>query len=383
MLEIDVDVGRLQPLLGDKALEQQIDLGRIDRGDAEDVADGGIRRRSPALAQDVLAARVVNDVVHGEKIMRVFQLGDQRELLAQGGAQRVVDHPAKICVDAGPGQVFQMLLRGLARRHRLVRILISELVEREADAAGKAHGFRDCLRIIAKQPRHFMRRLEVAFGIGLQPPADGVDRGLLANAGEHILQRTARGMVVQHLVGREQRHPGLCRKMMQPRQPPLVIAAIDQARRQPHAVGTAVAQSRQHFHDISRLETMRQRQDEKLTFGKFQQVVQFQMAFALLDPLNIVAALAAGEELAEPAVSGAVARIDENIRRAVDEDEARTDQELWLVFDCGIVELLPGPHHAGQRIVVGNADHGNTQPARLDGHRRADPSRRAGRKNSW
>ena len=89
MLEIDVDVGRLQPLLGDEALEQQIDLGRIDRGDAEHVADRGIRRRAPALAEDVLAARIMDDVVHGQKIMRVFQLGDQREFLAQGGAQRV------------------------------------------------------------------------------------------------------------------------------------------------------------------------------------------------------------------------------------------------------------------------------------------------------
>ena len=88
--------------------------------------------------------------------MRVFQLGDQRELLAQGGAERLVDLAAEIFVDAGPGQVFQMLLRGLARRHRLVRILVFELVERKLDAAGKAHGFRNRLRQIAKQPRHFI-----------------------------------------------------------------------------------------------------------------------------------------------------------------------------------------------------------------------------------
>ena len=75
--------------------------------------------------------------------MRVFQLGDQREFFAQGGAQRVVDHAAEICVDAGPGQIFQMLLRGLARRHRLVRILVFQLIQRKNDAIGKAHGFRD------------------------------------------------------------------------------------------------------------------------------------------------------------------------------------------------------------------------------------------------
>jgi hypothetical protein len=40
VLEIDVDVGRLAALLRDEALEQQVVAFRIDRGDAEDVADG-------------------------------------------------------------------------------------------------------------------------------------------------------------------------------------------------------------------------------------------------------------------------------------------------------------------------------------------------------
>ena len=89
------------------------------------------------------------------------------------------------------------------------------------------------------------------------------------------------------------------------------------------------------------------------------------MALALLDPRDVVAALAAGEQLAQPAIGGAVARIDENVRRAVDEDEARADQKFWLMLDLGIVELLPGAHHAGQRVVVGNPDHGNFELARL------------------
>ena len=55
------------------------------------------------------------------------------------------------------------------------------------------------------------------------------------------------------------------------------------------------------------------------------------MAFALFDPRDVVAALAAGEQLAEPAVSGAVARIDQDVGRVIDEDDARADQKLWLV----------------------------------------------------
>jgi uncharacterized protein YggL (DUF469 family) len=43
---------------------------------------------------------------------------------------------------------------------------------------------------------------------------------------------------------------------------------------------------------------MRQRQHQKLALGEFKQVIEPQMAFALLDPRDVVAALAAGEQLA-------------------------------------------------------------------------------------
>ena len=54
MLEIDINVGRLVTLSGDEALEQQIATRRIDFGNAEAIADGGIRRGSPPLAENPL-----------------------------------------------------------------------------------------------------------------------------------------------------------------------------------------------------------------------------------------------------------------------------------------------------------------------------------------
>ena len=81
MLEIDVDVRRLLPLRRDEALEQEVDLGRIDIGDGEAIADGGVRRRAAPLAEDVERSGVMHDVVHGEEIARVIELVDQHELL--------------------------------------------------------------------------------------------------------------------------------------------------------------------------------------------------------------------------------------------------------------------------------------------------------------
>ena len=118
---------------------------------------------------------------------------------------------------------------------------------------------------------------------------------------------------------------------MQPDQAAPVIAAIQQAGRKPHAIGAAALQLIQNLKCLCRLKAMRQRQNQKLPFGEFQEIVELQMTFALVD-LSIVSALAAGEQLAQPAVSRAVARIDQNIRRAVHEDEARTDQKLRLVL---------------------------------------------------
>src|SRR4029453_12066705 len=63
MLEIDVDVGRLLPFGGEEALEQQVDLGRIDGGDAQAIADGAVGGGAAALAEDALAAGKADGVV--------------------------------------------------------------------------------------------------------------------------------------------------------------------------------------------------------------------------------------------------------------------------------------------------------------------------------
>ena len=52
-----------------------------------------------------------------------------------------------------------------------------------------------------EQARHLLRRFEVPLGIGLQAQARVVDRAFLADAGEHVLQGTAMGRVIEHAAG--------------------------------------------------------------------------------------------------------------------------------------------------------------------------------------
>ena len=177
-----------------------------------------------------------------------------------------------------------MPLRRLARRHGFVGIAILQFIQRECDAVGETHGFCNRLRQIAKHPRHLEARLQMPLGIGLKFFPGGMDRGFFQNAGQNVLQRTSRGMVVKYLIGRQQRHAGGGSNTLQFRQTPCVVAAIQQACREPYAFcsGTASLQPVEHFQYRCRFEAMRQRQDEQLPFCKIQQIIEGEMTLALL-----------------------------------------------------------------------------------------------------
>ena len=52
VLEVDVDVRRLAPLLGHETFEEEIAPGRVDGGDPEHVAHGGVGGRPSPLGED-------------------------------------------------------------------------------------------------------------------------------------------------------------------------------------------------------------------------------------------------------------------------------------------------------------------------------------------
>ena len=162
MLEIDVDVGRLLPLRRDEALEQEVDLGRVHIGDGEAVADGGVGRRAAPLAEDVERAGIVHDVVHGEEIARVVELLDQRELLLKRIAYLLGDAVGETPGSALPGEIFEMRLRRLAVRHRLVGIFVFQLVEGEGAGVSDLDGAGERVFVAGEQPRHLLRRFRDA-----------------------------------------------------------------------------------------------------------------------------------------------------------------------------------------------------------------------------
>src|SRR5436190_6157187 len=80
--EVDVDVRRFGALLAEKALEQEVEPDRIDRGDAEAVADGGVGGRSASLTEDPFTPREAHDVPDDQEVSREPELRDERQLVS-------------------------------------------------------------------------------------------------------------------------------------------------------------------------------------------------------------------------------------------------------------------------------------------------------------
>jgi len=105
-----------------------------------------------------------------------------------------------------------MFLRGLARRHRFVRIFVNQLIEREIAGTGNLARSRDRRLIPGKKPRHLDTALEMPFRIGFKPQPRFMDRALLAYAGEYILKRPPVSLVIEHIIGGNQGHAGASTK---------------------------------------------------------------------------------------------------------------------------------------------------------------------------
>ena len=280
VLEIDVDVGRLAPVGRDEALEQQVDAGGIDAGDAEAVAHGAVGGRAAALAEDLLLAGVAHDVVDGEEIARVVEPGDEGQLLLQQRAHLLRHAIGVACGGAFPGQRLEVGLRGLARRHRLLGVFVAQLLQIEMEAAGDLERARDGLRILRKEPRHLGGRLQVPLGIGLEAEAGVGDRAFLADAGEHVGQRLADGMVVERIGGGDERGTCLGGKLGQFAQPAALVAAIGERGGKIGAAARGGGERAQPLGE-GRGERARRDGDEDLPLGRREQLGEGEMALAL------------------------------------------------------------------------------------------------------
>jgi hypothetical protein len=82
VLDVEIDIRRLCALPAQKTLEEQVHAHRINRGDAQAIADHAVCGAAPPLAEDVMRPTVLNDLVHREKVAAVIEITDELEFVA-------------------------------------------------------------------------------------------------------------------------------------------------------------------------------------------------------------------------------------------------------------------------------------------------------------
>ena len=168
MLEVDIDVRRLLAFGREKAREEQIMLHRIDGGDAEQEADDRVGRTAAPLAKDgrlAILARIADDVVHGQEIMGVALLPDQREFLGDKLRRLLRQHLPVALVRRLHDQMLQPVLRCPAMGHGLMRIFILQMLKPKADAGEEALRLGHRIGASGKEPPHLGAVLQMPLGM--------------------------------------------------------------------------------------------------------------------------------------------------------------------------------------------------------------------------
>ncbi len=320
MLEIDIDVGRFVTVLGQEALEQQIGVHRIHRGDAQDVADRRVGGRAAPLTQDALVTRHADDVEDGQEIGGDVLAGDKGQFLVQQGLDLVGNAVGIAHGGVTPRKLFQPGLRGPIGRDRLFRVLIAEFgqIEGRARQEGRRLGCR--LGRVFEQMDHFVHGLQPAFSVCFQPTAGGLDAHAFADAGQDVLQVTVIGRGVEDIVQRQQRNVRPRRHGLQPGQPAPVVAAPVQGGAQPDRARRRLGHASQHL--FQPCQPIGRDEDQQQVFRIGQQVAQADLALALFRP-----AIAQGQQARQAAPARARFGMGDDVRRPVVEDQPRAGQQ--------------------------------------------------------
>src|SRR3569833_255244 len=240
VLEIDVDVGRLVAFLGDEALKEQGPALGVDGWGA----GAGARRRgggrAAPLAEDAAAIRLGDDVLHGEEIGFVVELGDQGEhankLLLYRSGRAVWPAPAQ----AGLGQLAQMRARRLTGRRDLVGVLVAQLIEGKPAILGDAHTLSQQLGRV--DPCKMGTRPQMALAVRKELRPGLGDGAAEADRGERVLQGAAAAHVHVHVAAGDQRNTELGGECALRVQTGMIGGAAQQLHGEPAAFGKLLRQ---------------------------------------------------------------------------------------------------------------------------------------------
>ena len=236
--EVDVDVRPALVLLvareviGQEALEHQLLLHRVDVRDAEHEAHQRVRRRAAALAEDAFPAGELDEVADDQEVAGKLQPPDQFDLFFHLRLHLAAITP--VAPDRSLAAHRFQILRLLGHRQNAAVVrpeigeLVAQVLQRETRPLRQPPRVHKRFRQIGKQRRHLARRLDVAFAVRGEQQARGIERHVVAQAGEGIGQRTILPRRMERRVAGQQRQFQVRREIdqvaVQPRVVPQVVA---------------------------------------------------------------------------------------------------------------------------------------------------------------
>src|SRR5579884_306375 len=137
--QIEIDIRPFAPLFGKKTLKEQVHAHRIDRRDAQRVADRAVGRRAAALYENSLPAAELYDVPDDQKISGKPELFNQRQLTLDLLPRALVIR-AVAAARALLGLPAEKRVHGFARRHGILRKFVTQIGQREIEPRGKLLG---------------------------------------------------------------------------------------------------------------------------------------------------------------------------------------------------------------------------------------------------
>ena len=218
--EVEIDVRQRGQLLVEEAPEEQLVGHRVDVREAGEVADDrGHRRPAPAARRQQRPHRRRPAHLHRHLARQLQQVAVQQE--EAGQAQRV-DHPQLLLeprVGGGrvrvagrvalpqpsPAQLGQLAERLLVVRPRVAVAEVGAQVEPQA--GGQLARLRHRLRVLGEARRHRLRRGQHVREVAAPHRLRGVERRVMAQRRERVLQRRALARVRVDVAGGHRRHP--------------------------------------------------------------------------------------------------------------------------------------------------------------------------------
>ena len=396
VLEVDVDVGRLVALSRDEALDQHDAQLRVDLGDAQRPAHHRVGRRAAALAQDAALAGEAHDVVHGEEVGLVAELGDERELVLDLRAHRGRggvfgrwrcgrDRGRRGCaallagLAVAPGQPAldqpaQPARRGLVRGDELGGVLVAQLVEVEAAARRHRHGLGEQLgRMAAGEGRALV---QAQLGIGRERQAGLGHAAVQAQRAHHVGERAPRGLVHERAAGGDRRDAGGLGDAQDPVQAGGIASVQARGVGDPGASGEALRQPARFAAQGDGRVAGGTRRREFLGWDQQRQAAGQGFGGSLVcaggvehRAREVVAALVGappglGEQAREPAVAGAIGGEQDEAGPVGEAQLAADDQARPAGFGQGLQRAV-GAHHAGEGAFVGEGDRAVAEGCRL------------------